>query len=141
MSAGPWVVYNLAENSLGLAGIDFSSGTYKIALFTSTSNAGTASLSPATFVTLTNEVAAALGYTPGGATVVVTWTNVAGTETLGSANAQWTPGGITARFAVLYNSTTGKLIAYSLLDTTPADVQVTTITISASGVFQMARAA
>lgn len=142
MAASIWFTYDQALLELGEALIDFTSGTYKIALFNSASNVGSNVLSPATYANATNELATANGYTAGGATVAVTWTNSSGTETLGSANAAWTPTGIgiIARWAVLYNSTTGKLICWTLLDTTPADVSIQQITISGSGVLTLARA-
>lgn len=142
MAASIWSFYDKGLFSLGSALIDLTSGTYKIALFNSSSNVGSNTLNPATYANTTNELATANGYTAGGATVAVTWTDASGTETLGSTNASWTPTGIgiVARWAVLYNSTTGKLICWTLLDTTPADVSIEQITISGSGVLTLARA-
>jgi len=58
--------------------------------------------------------------------------------------AVWTASGgsITARYAVIYNSTTGGLIGYSLLDNSPADVTATTgntftVSPNASGIFDL----
>ena len=63
------------------------------------------------------------------------------TTTLDCDDQVWTASGgsIVARFAVIYSSTSGKLVAYCLLDTTPADITTTTgntltITINASGI-------
>jgi hypothetical protein len=74
-----------------------------------------------------------------------TWANAAGTETFDVADAQWTASGagITARFAVLYSVTSGDLIAFSILDSAPADVSVSagntlTVQINAAGVFTLA---
>jgi hypothetical protein len=143
MAASAWSFYDQFMLEMGEALIDFTSGTYKIALFTSASNVGSNPLSPATYGNATNEVAAANGYTTGGNVVAITWANSSGTETLGSADAVWTPtgSGITARYAVLYNSTTGKLVAWTLLNTTPSDVNITRITISAFGIGTLSRAA
>lgn len=143
MAASIWFVYDQALLELGEALIDFTSGTYKVALFLSTSNIPVTSMSPATYAAATNEVANGNGYAAGGVTVAVTWSNSAGTQTLASAAATWTPtgAGILARYALLYNSTTGKAIAYTLLNTTPSDVSVTQITFAAAGAFTLARAA
>jgi hypothetical protein len=143
VAASIWNTYDQALLELGEALIDFTSGTYKMALFLSTSNVGVNNMSPATIGAATNEVAAANGYSTGGVTITQSWTNVSGVETLGSTNAIWVPtgSGITARFAVIYNSTTGKLICWSLLNTAPSDVSVTQITIAGAGVLTLARAA
>ena len=117
-----------------------------MALFTSSStNAQTTSLGTATYATLTGEVSSANGYTTGGVSVAPTWSNASGTETFTTANATWTASGsgITARTAVLYDSTSGDLICWSVLDSTPADVTVSagnTLTVQAngSGVFTVA---
>ena len=141
MASSPWTVYDLSEFNLGKKLIDLSSANIKCALFTSSSNAGTNSVSPATYATLTNELPTANGYTVGGVAVTASWTNAAGVETFTVTNPTWTPtgGGIVARYAVLYDSTTGYLICYTLLDTTPADVSVTSIVINTAGVFTMQR--
>lgn len=125
---GAWTIYNTFKTQLGDAGVNFGSDTFKIALFTSSSIAINAAVSPATYSAFASdghEVANANGYTTGGVTVAVTWTG-SSTLTLGSANASWTAtgGSITARAAVLYDSTTGQAVAYFLLDATPADVTV-----------------
>src|SRR5690242_12454372 len=123
-----------------------------MALFLSTSNANTLSGSNK-LADLTNEVANANGYTTGGVALSgVTWTNAAGTETLGSGNAVWTAAGgaITARFAVIYKVGTfggivNPILCVCLLDTTPADVSVAdgqqlTVSINASGVLTLSGA-
>jgi hypothetical protein len=84
-------------------------------------------------------------YTLGGVALGgVSWTNSAGVETFATGNASWTAAGgsITARYAVIYDVTTGDLLAYCLLDSTPADVTVTagntlTIQMAAAGVFTL----
>jgi hypothetical protein len=93
-----------------------------------------------------NEHANGSGYTTGGEAVTsVTWTNSAGTMTWDIDDPTWTASGgaITARYHVLYHVASGKLIAYSLLDTTPADVSASdgtafVVQIHANGVFQLA---
>lgn len=138
MAATAWTYYDQFSNDLLNGTMDLNADTLKIALCASTSNAAT--LSTANYAALTNELATANGYTNGGATVVGTIT----ANNFDVADAEWTASGgsITARFAVLYNSTTGGLIGYSLLDDTPADVTATdgntfTIAINASGVLDI----
>src|SRR2546428_7293808 len=107
-AAGKWKAYDLFKREMGLADFDLTAGTFKMALYLSTSNANTLATSKAK-ADLTNEVANASGYTTGGVTLTgVTWTDAAGTETFTSANAVWTAAGgpITARFAVIYKSGT-----------------------------------
>ena len=145
-----WAVYNLFKNALGnkvvsLNGVD----TIKMALFTSSSNAANSALTHSggtapMYSDLTNEVSNANGYTTGGVACAATWTDSAGTETLGAANATWnaTGSGIVAEIAVLYDSTTGNLIAWCYLDSTPASVTVAAgntivVQISGSGVFTL----
>jgi hypothetical protein len=148
MAAGAWVVYNEFKLALGKKIVNLSAtDSIKMALFQSTSNAGSASLVTAQYATLTNQVASANVYTTGGVVCAQTYTDASGTETFNVANATWTASGgsIVARFAVLYDDTaTNKdLICYCLLDSTPADVTVTTgnqlsVVINASGVFTLA---
>jgi len=154
MAAGKWKVYEAAKEYLGDGTIDLDSGTYKMALFLSTSNCDTLSGSDA-LADLTNEVANAFGYLTGGVTLTgVTWNNAAGTMTFDCDNAVWTAvgGSITARFAVIYRSgsagspaVTDALLCVCLLDTTPANVSATdgntlTIAINGSGVFTLSGA-
>ena len=97
-----------------------------------------------------NEHAAQYGYTAGGDAVAATWDAAANTLTFDVANNVWTASGgsILARYALLYNSSAGgtnDLIAYCLMDNSPADVEATdgntlTVTINASGVFTIAQA-
>jgi len=146
MAAGPWVIYNEAKLALGKKIFDLTADSFKIALFASTSNCGSAALVTAQYATLTGELATANGYTLGGVVVGSdSWTNAAGTETFNLASPSWTAAGgsIVARFAVLYDSTpvNKDLIAYCLLDSTPADVTTTTgntLTISIANIFTLA---
>ncbi|KKK68368.1 hypothetical protein LCGC14_2944740, partial [marine sediment metagenome] len=105
------------------------------------SNIGPAST---TYAGVTNEHAAANGYTAGGIAVTLT---LAGTTTVTvdiSSDPVWTASGgsIIARFAVIYE-VAGNVLCYCLLDDTPADVTATTgntLTVAAhtSGVFTLA---
>ncbi len=128
--------------------IDLDTDTFKVLLTASTY---TPSASAHTVkADVTNELSTANGYTSGGATLAsVTWNRSAGTVTFDAADTTWTASGgsIVARYAVLYksgtaNTITDPLIAYILLDTTPADVTTTTgntLTLqwNASGIFTL----
>lgn len=145
MPASAWSVYNEWKASIGLKTMNLNTDSIKVALFLSTSNCGSVSLVSAVYATLTNQVAAAFGYSTGGVVAAPTYSQTAGTATFDTADASWTASGgsITARFAVVYDDTaTNKdLIAYCTLDATPADVTVTTgntLTIQIAGVFTLA---
>lgn len=149
MAASALTFYHSFSEAIADGTQDLDTHVFKVALFTSTH---VPSVNDTTFSALTNEVAAGTGYTAGGATLAnVTWAQVAGTATFNADNTAWTASGgsITARYAVLYNSTVagaGDLVGYITLDTTPADVTVTdtnTLTIewNASGIFTLAPAA
>jgi len=139
MAAGAWQFTNAGRTSLFNGDFDIDTDTFKMALFLSTSNIGAAST---TFAGLTNQHAAANGYTTGGIAITLT---LSGTTTVTidiSVDPVWTASGgsIVARFAVIYE-VSGNVLAYCLLDSTPADVTTTdgnqlTVAASASGVFQ-----
>jgi hypothetical protein len=95
---------------------------YKVALVTSTSNI---SASSTTWAGVTNEVASGNGYTTGGVAVTLSQTGTTSVNVYFSSNPSWTASGgsITARWAVLYK-TASDVLAYSLLDSAPADVVV-----------------
>ena len=141
MAAGAWTFTNVGRTRLLNGTFDIETDSYKCALFLSTSNIGAAST---TFAGVTNEHAAANGYTAGGIAVVLT---LAGTTTVTvdvTTDPVWTASGgsITARFAVMYE-VAGDVLCYCLLDSTPADVTATTgntltVAMNASGVFTLA---
>ena len=146
MAANALVFYHSFSEAIADGTQDLDTHVFKLALFTSTH---TPALTDTTFSALTNQVATAFGYTAGGATLgTVTWAQTTGTATFDAADVTWTAAGgsITARYAVLYNSTVaaaGDLVGYILLDNTPADVTVTdtnTLTVqwNASGIFTLA---
>ncbi|MDQ6721070.1 MAG: hypothetical protein M3003_09800, partial [Candidatus Dormibacteraeota bacterium] len=96
-----------------------------------------------TYAGVTNEVAQANGYTTGGIAVSFT---LAGTTTVtasGASNPVWTASGgsITARFAAIYE-VSGNVLCFCTLDSTPADVTITTgntLTVAiSSGAFTLA---
>jgi len=142
-AAGAWTFTNQSRTDMLNGTYDFDTDTFKVALFLSTSNIGAAST---TYAAVTNEHANANGYTTGGISIgtmeLTGTTSVKVTET-GTAIV-WTASGgsIVARFAVLYENA-GNVVCYCLLDSTPADVTVTTgntltITMNASGTFTLA---
>lgn len=140
-AAGAWTFTNTGRTSLLNGTFDIDSDSWKMALFLSTSNIGAAST---TYAGLTNEHANANGYTTGGIAITLT---LAGTTTVTvdvSTDPTWTASGgsIVARFAVIYE-VGGNVLCYCLLDSTPADVTITTgntltVAINASGVFTLA---
>ena len=140
MAADAWVLYSAGKLKIHNSTIDLDADTLKCALFTS---AYTPSTAHTTYSSISaNEVANGLGYTTGGVVVAGTVTEAGGTVKFDVADPQWTAAGgsIVARYAVLYDSTTGDLLCYSLLDNTPANVTVTdtnvlTLQINASGVY------
>jgi len=127
--------------------VDLANDAFKIALFLEASNCGNVALATAHYATLTNQHANANGYATGGKSVTPTWSGAAGVWTFDVSDpAAWTASGgsIVARFAVLYDDTTADkdLIAYCILDSTPADVTATngntlTVTIHVLGVFTL----
>lgn len=133
MPAGNWTFTNGGRTRLLNGTFDIDTDSYKVALFLSTSNIGAAST---TYAGVTNEHANANGYTTGGIAVTLT---LAGTTTVTidfSVDPVWTASGgnITARFAVLYE-VGGDVLAYCLLDSTPADVTAAppnTLTVAAN---------
>lgn len=141
--------YQTFRKWLGDGTFDLDANTFKVTLHTSTytPNASTHTV----YADLTNELSTANGYTNGGATLgSVTWTQSGGTITFDAADTTWTASGgsIVARYAVIrasgtLNTRVDPLVAYILLDTTPADVTTTatnTLTLqwNASGIFTFA---
>jgi hypothetical protein len=151
MAAGKWKMYESAKLAWANGDIDFNSHSFKINLYSSTSNANT--LTAATIAQLsdiTNQLATANGYTQNTKAVTLTTANGAGTITIDeTTNPVWTASGgpITARFAVIYDDTHANdmPICVCLLDTTPADKTATdgntfTITQNVLGLFTMSGA-
>lgn len=127
---GPWILYNdfIAQTYKKVMNLN-AADTIKIALVLSTSNAINKALVGAIYSSLTNEVANGNGYTTGGATAaspVIAGGGATATITFDTANVTFTASGagITGRAAVAYDSTTGDMIGYFLLDSTPADVTI-----------------
>ena len=141
MAAGTWTFPDSARTDLLNGTFDLDSDTWKMALFLSTSNIGSAST---TYAGVTNEHANGNGYTTGGIAITLT---LAGTTTVTvdiGTDPVWTASGgsIVARFAVIYE-VGGRVLCYCLLDSTPANVTATTgntltVAANASGVFTLA---
>ena len=140
MAAGQWQFSDGGRTRLLNGTFDIDTDTFKMALFLSTSNLGAAST---TYAGVTNEHAGANGYTTGGNAIT---TSLSGTTTvtIDGTDVSWTASGgsIIARFACIYE-VAGDVLCYCLLDSTPADVTVTTgntltVQINASGVFTLA---
>lgn len=139
MAAGAWTPTNTTRLKILNGQFDFDTDTFKVALFLSTSNIAAASV---TYASLTNEHANANGYTTGGIAQAFTLTPVGGganpnVEVRFTANPVWTASGgsIVARFAVIYE-VGGDVVAFCLLDSSPADVTATTgntLTIDSDG--------
>ena len=149
MTANAWQVFDIFYESLGaelhkLNGVD----TIKVALIDSGWTPATAT-DVSFSVVDGDELATANGYTAGGATAVMAWSAATGTLTCDTADVSWTAtdDGITARYAVVWNSSAGDtndLICYSLLDSTDADVTAAAgvdfkINMNASGLFTIAQ--
>jgi len=140
MAAGAWVFTNGGRTALLDGTFDIDTDTFNMALFLSTSDL---SATETTYAGLTNEHANANGYTTGGIEVDLT---LAGTTTVTcdiATDPTWTASGgsIVARFACIYE-VGGLILCYCLLDSTPADVTVTTgntltVAAHASGVFTL----
>ncbi|ATN88622.1 hypothetical protein SEA_DEMSCULPINBOYZ_27 [Mycobacterium phage Demsculpinboyz] len=134
MAAGTWTLVNSARTNLLNGTFDIDSDTWKVALVTSSSNIGASST---TWAGVTGEVSNGNGYTTGGVSVTLTLTGTTSVAVSFATNPVWTASGsgITARWAVLYE-VSGNVLAYVLLDATPADVSVAsgnTLTIDSDG--------
>ena len=148
MAANAWSFYDTFKERLGDGGHDLDADTFYVALFLSTSNCAT--LTHDLLANLDNQHANANGYLTGGQALdTVTWVEAAGTITFDCDPEVFTAAGgsIVCRFAVIYNWTHANdlLVAFSLLDNSPADVTATngntlTITPHANGVFTLATA-
>lgn len=116
MAAGTFVEYDVFRHQLGLELHNLGADVLKCALFTATHTPAAAS--DVTFSSLTNEHSGtSTGYTAGGATLTQSWT----AAVLNASNVVWTAGtaGITAKYAVVYNTSAGgtnDLIAYVELE-------------------------
>jgi hypothetical protein len=148
MAAGAWTFYNEAKGYIGSADIDLDGANFRMTLYTSASNAATATLS--TLAGLTNEVAEANGYSSSGKALTgVTWAvGASASEYRFDCTAViWTATGGTipnVKFAVIWKSGASagarKLLAYSQLSTSQFTIgaaNTLTVTPSANGIFEL----
>ena len=140
MAAGAWTFTIGGRTSLLDGTFDIDSDTWNMALFLSTSDLGAAST---TYAGVSNEHANANGYTTGGEAVVLALTGTTTVKVDVNVDPVWTAAGgsIVARFAAIYE-VGGNILCYCELDSTPADVTVTTgntltVAAHASGVFTL----
>lgn len=140
MAAGAWTLTSAGRTNLLSAVHNIETDSFKMALFLSTSDLGAAS----TTYPATNEHANANGYTTGGIAVALSLTGTTTVKADIDTDPVWTASGgsIVARFACIYE-VAGNVLCYCLLDSTPADVTVTTgntltVAAHASGVFTLA---
>jgi len=145
-AANAWEVYDIFLDQVVAEGHSLGADDIRMGLMYS-------SYSPATSTDITwdvidaNELVTTHGYTILGVSMPCTVATTAGTLTFDSTtNPVWTASGgtLSARYAVLFNNTvtTNNLIAYSLLDSAPADVSATdgntlTVTHSSAGIFTL----
>lgn len=148
MAAGAWVITNAYKTRiLNGGGLDFdATNALRCVLLSSSTNIASAPAdcySGGTGTAVTGELSTANGYTAGGYTLQG---SLSGTSTVSAdtGDATWTASGgsLVARYAAVYDNTAASktIIAYCLLDSTPADVTVTsgnTLTISISNIFQL----
>lgn len=127
MAAGKWVFTNQALQSLLNGDFDLdATAAFKVALFLS---GAAVSATTTTYASISaDEHANANGYTTGG--VSPGTLTLSGTTTVtidAPSDCVWTASGgsIVARWSVLYE-VGGNVLAYSLLDSTPANVTATT---------------
>ena len=128
MAAGAFTFYNQFAELVADGTIDLDNDTFKLALLDSGYSPSAAST---TFSVVDEDEISGSGYSAGGETLTsVSWSQTAGVATFDAADVEYTADGgtITARYAVLHDTTVGgagDLIGYFLLDSTPADVSVT----------------
>lgn len=145
MAANAWVIFDTFPERLGDGGHDMDNDQFYLALYLSTSNLPTGTFDQLS--ELSNEHANQFGYVTGGQELDnETWVEAAGVVTFDADPEVFTAAGgsILCRYAVIYNWTHADdlLVAFSLLDNSPADVEATdgntlTITPHASGIFTL----
>jgi hypothetical protein len=147
MAAGAFTFYNEAKKYLMDGSIDLNTSTFRMGLYTSASNATTATLSRHDQVT--NEVTEATGYSSSGKALTVTWSvGASASEYRFDATALiWTATGgniANVKFAVIFiegaSAGARKLLCYSQLSTAQFTVtsgNTLTVTPSANGIFEL----
>ena len=149
MAVGAWTFYNKFKNNLGAAAVNLSTGNFSLGLYTSASNAATATLSIISSVT--GEIVDGNGYSTSGKPLASkTWAAgaSAGQYRFNAAATVWTgTGGTIAaiKYAVIWASgataVNRKLVCYSQLSTAQFSLTINntlTITPAATGIFNLA---
>jgi len=112
------------KQQLLLAVHDFSTDTFKIALYTANANLG----DDTTVYTVTGEITGT-GYTAGGNTLTGATVNTSGTTAyVDFADAVWTPAAFTCRGALIYNASKSNK-AVAVLDFGADKTSTTTFTV------------
>ena len=141
MAAGAWVMTNGARTDVLSAVVNFETGTFKMALYLSTSDL---SVTETTYAGVTNEHANANGYLTGGITVALSLTGTTTVKVDIDTDPVWTANGgsIVAKWAAIYK-VGGNIVCFALLESGGADVTATdgntlTVAAHASGVMTLA---
>ena len=147
MAASAWQLYNDGKRYIGNGTIQLGVNNFKMALFTSASNASTFTLS--TFASLTSEISATGGYVSGGKALVPAtgqWTVGASAKqmkfTYSTVGLTFTASGASltnVKYAVIYNSA-GKLLCFCQLSSSQFTVtspNTLTVLPAATGVFTL----
>lgn len=133
MSASAWTVYTQAALATMQGAVNWGAGTIRCALLTGAYTP--APNTDATWASIAANEASGTGYTAGGA--AVTGASVAAngaTVTASGTIPAWTASTVAARYAVLYDSASGRLLAYSdLTGGAGGAVSTTNGTFSVSG--------
>lgn len=144
MAAGPFTMYNRARKYLCDGTLDVDGAAWRIALFTSASNANSSALSAKAEVT--NEVPEGFGYSSSGKALTgVAWVvgASAGEMKMIADPIAWSANAgdiVGAKFAVIFDPATGKLLCRSQLSAgqfTTTSGNRLTITPAATGIFKL----
>ena len=121
MAATAWQLYNTAKRYIGNGTIELGAGNFKMALFRTSSNASTFTLS--TFASLTAQISATGGYVSGGKALV-------------PATGQWTTGASAKQMKFTY-STAG--LTFTASGASLTNIRYAVITYGASAAVASAR--
>lgn len=121
MAATAWQLYNTAKRYIGNGTIELGAGNFKMALFRTSSNASTFTLS--TFASLTSQISATGGYVSGGKALV-------------PATGQWTTGASAKQMKFTY-STVG--LTFTASGASLNNIRYAVITYGASAAVASAR--